>query len=181
MNINLPPINLYNIGPMKTLSKNTRSSVLVEADTIVNGARADEYGGPEDSFQKIASLWTAYLSSMNEQVNISAADVACMMILLKIARLANSPDHRDSWVDIAGYAACGAEVALRHEVSKEIPGAAKAWNNFNDGRNMTAQEWLDQQKEKQKLADELNKEISASHWGLQDSWKPLHAAIKQWK
>jgi hypothetical protein len=36
-----------------------------------------------------------------------------MLALLKIARLKNSPNHRDSWVDIAGYAACGAECALK--------------------------------------------------------------------
>jgi hypothetical protein len=128
---NMPPINLYNIGPSKLYTdfkydpnwkapefkfnkehmKTTRSSVLTEANRIVNGARADQYGGPENSFSKIASLWTAYLSSMDEEVNISPSDVACMMTLLKIARLYNSPDHQDSWVDVAGYAACGAEVA----------------------------------------------------------------------
>jgi hypothetical protein len=33
-----------------------------------------------------------------------------MMALLKVARLAHSPSHRDSWLDIAGYAACGHHV-----------------------------------------------------------------------
>jgi len=36
-------------------------------------------------------------------------DVALMMALLKIARLKGNPIHGDSWVDLAGYAACGAE------------------------------------------------------------------------
>jgi hypothetical protein len=31
---------------------------------------------------------------------------------LKLARLENQPDHMDSWVDLAGYAACGAEIAV---------------------------------------------------------------------
>ena len=35
--------------------------------------------------------------------------IANMMILLKVARLKSSPSHKDSWVDVAGYAACGAE------------------------------------------------------------------------
>ncbi|MFN7882545.1 MAG: DUF6378 domain-containing protein [bacterium] len=30
-----------------------------------------------------------------------------------MARLKNSPNHRDSWVDLAGYAACGAECGLK--------------------------------------------------------------------
>jgi hypothetical protein len=37
-------------------------------------------------------------------------DVAVPMILMKLARLANAPKHRDSWLDIAGYTACGADV-----------------------------------------------------------------------
>jgi hypothetical protein len=41
------------------------------------------------------------------------ADVAAMLALLKIARLQQSPNHRDSWVDLAGYAACGAECGLK--------------------------------------------------------------------
>jgi Domain of unknown function (DUF6378) len=31
---------------------------------------------------------------------------------LKLARLENQPDHMDSWVDLAGYAACDAEIAV---------------------------------------------------------------------
>ena len=31
--------------------------------------------------------------------------------VLKVARLMETPKHEDSWVDIAGYGACGAEVA----------------------------------------------------------------------
>jgi hypothetical protein len=34
-----------------------------------------------------------------------------MMILLKMARLQHRPDFYDSWLDIAGYAACGYDVA----------------------------------------------------------------------
>jgi len=33
-----------------------------------------------------------------------------MMVLLKMARLMQTPDHRDSYVDMAGYAATGARV-----------------------------------------------------------------------
>ena len=38
-------------------------------------------------------------------------DVAAMMALLKIARLMSNPEHVDSWIDGAGYLACGGEVA----------------------------------------------------------------------
>jgi hypothetical protein len=32
------------------------------------------------------------------------------MIAVKLARLKTSPDHIDSWVDLAGYAAIGGEL-----------------------------------------------------------------------
>ena len=38
------------------------------------------------------------------------------MILLKISRLAHSPGEMDHWVDIAGYAAIGAEIAGEEEI-----------------------------------------------------------------
>lgn len=84
----------------------TRESVLNSAKEIVLGGRDEEYGGPEDSFNTIANLWSAYRGE-----SYSAADVALMLAMLKIARLKNNPTHRDSWVDLAGYAACGGECA----------------------------------------------------------------------
>ena len=36
---------------------------------------------------------------------ITAKDVAAMMMLVKVARFANDPAHRDNLVDICGYAA----------------------------------------------------------------------------
>lgn len=82
---------------------NERKQLLKDAKKIVCGARSDQYGDVEDSFCNIARLWSAYLHE-----SINSRDVANMMILLKIARN-NQNIHRDNWVDIAGYAACGAE------------------------------------------------------------------------
>ena len=86
----------------------TRKRVLREAERCVCGKREQDYGTPEDSFQKIGTFWTAYL---NYNVKIDAEDVAAMMALLKIARISENPQHMDSWVDLAGYAACGGEIA----------------------------------------------------------------------
>lgn len=85
-----------------------RAEVLNEANSIVNGARATTYGGPEDSFKAIGQLWQAYAG-----VAFTPSDVAIMLALLKVARLKTSSNHRDSWVDLAGYAACGAECGLK--------------------------------------------------------------------
>lgn len=84
----------------------TREEVLDEAKRIVNGDRNKDYGEPEDAFDDIASLWSAYLER-----DLNGKDVAAMMILLKVARVKHG-DKDDNWVDIAGYAACGAETAV---------------------------------------------------------------------
>lgn len=86
----------------------TRKRVLSEAERCVCGQREQDYGTPEDSFQKIGTFWTAYL---NYAVKIDAEDVAAMMALLKIARISENPQHMDSWVDGCGYFACGGEIA----------------------------------------------------------------------
>lgn len=83
-----------------------RRETLETAVGIVCGERDEQYGNPEDNFATIAALWSVYLDQP-----ISSSEVAAMMVLLKLARLRGNPKHADSWVDIAGYAACGAEVA----------------------------------------------------------------------
>lgn len=93
-----------------------RSKLLDDASKLVNGARNQAYGNPSDNQRAIADLWRAYLSGVS---TLRDSDVAVLNILQKIARLQNSPDHEDSWVDIAGYAAVG------YEVSQEKGGSAE--------------------------------------------------------
>ncbi len=84
-----------------------REKMLDEAKGIVCGNRDKEYGKPENNFEYIAYMWNAYL---NGSSHIDADDVANMMILLKLARAKANPEHLDSFVDIAGYAACAYEI-----------------------------------------------------------------------
>ena len=83
----------------------TRTEVLEKAKECVCGQRDQEYGSPEDNFATIAQFWSAY-----KNVNFTANDVAIMMALLKIARIKTGTATDDSYVDLAGYAACGAEI-----------------------------------------------------------------------
>ena len=96
-----------------------RADVLDTAKCYVLKDRNETHGEPEDNFGRIAELWTAY-----KRVPFNAPDVAAMMALMKVARIAQSPSHRDSWIDLAGYAACGAGIALRATV-----GVAEALGN----------------------------------------------------
>ena len=83
---------------------NEDTSVLKEAQTIIYGDREKTYGHPSKNLKAIASMWNAYLKSVGDR-DLNAQDVCVMMVLLKGARLANDPSHRDSVVDICGYAA----------------------------------------------------------------------------
>lgn len=89
----------------------TRAEVLDKAKECVTGKREESYGSPEDNFAKIANLWSAYVGCFE----FSSVDVAMMMALLKIARIGTGTETDDSFVDIAGYAACGAEVKVPYE------------------------------------------------------------------
>lgn len=80
-------------------------TVLKEAHTIIYGDREKTYGHPSKNLKTIAKMWNAFLEARTGSAELNAKDVASMMILLKTARLANNPDHRDSVVDICGYAA----------------------------------------------------------------------------
>lgn len=92
-----------------------RKELLEEAAKITNGERQDHYGTPEDNFATIAQLWSLYIERVvtakkEKCMGLTSADVAAMMILLKVARVCSDPEHLDSWVDIAGYASCGGEI-----------------------------------------------------------------------
>lgn len=86
------------------MSVRTRESVLQEALQIVTNDRNQDYDTPERNFEVIAKLWEVYLG-----YPIYAKDVAVMNILQKVSRILTSPNKKDHWVDIAGYAACGYE------------------------------------------------------------------------
>lgn len=82
-----------------------RTEILEAARRCVCGDREQDYGSPEENFTRIASFWSAYLGT-----DIYPTDVAAMLALLKIARIASGHAKDDNWVDLAGYAACGGEL-----------------------------------------------------------------------
>ncbi len=88
----------------------TRPEILQKAEACVCGHREQEYGSPENNFQTIADLWRAY-----KGVDFTAVDVAMMMALLKIARIQSGTTTEDSFVDLAGYATCGGEIATNND------------------------------------------------------------------
>ena len=94
-----------------------RAAVLDEAKAIVTQDRCEQYGGPEDSFRVIGELWAAYLRGrgvLKPGEEIDPDMVANMMVLLKVARASTAIEpKRDNYIDMAGYAACAAELEER--------------------------------------------------------------------
>lgn len=93
---------------VETKTNISRADILEEAKRCVCGQREQDYGSPEDNFKTIANLWTTYKGT-----EFTAEDVAMMMALLKIARISTGTATRDSFVDLAGYAACGGEIKFK--------------------------------------------------------------------
>nr|DAI54396.1 MAG TPA: hypothetical protein [Caudoviricetes sp.] len=91
-----------------------RKEILEKAIKCVCGDRDQDYGNPESSFNAIADYWKVYLQhncvGELDEVSVTAKDVAIMMCLFKIARIDTGHGKEDNWVDLAGYAANGAEI-----------------------------------------------------------------------
>lgn len=82
-----------------------RTQCLKKACHDITGQREQDYGSPERNFSIIAELWSSYLG-----VEVTPLDVSMMMCLLKISRIKSGGGTGDSFADLAGYAACGAEI-----------------------------------------------------------------------
>ena len=78
--------------------------LLEHAAGVVTGRRRD-YGEPADLFERVAVCWSQVIGT-----NVTRAQVIVCLVDLKVARLSHDPRHLDSITDIAGYAACLAEV-----------------------------------------------------------------------
>ena len=83
----------------------TGELLLRQAATIVANRRA-VYGDPATSMDLVARRWSITLG-----LTVTPAQVTLCLIDLKLARLAHDPNHLDSMVDIAGYAAVLREVS----------------------------------------------------------------------
>ena len=81
-----------------------RAEILSSAAKIVTG-RDIQHGDVENSFPRIAQMWSAY-----KGVEFTPVDVTVMLILLKVARISSGHQNSDNFIDIAGYAACGGEL-----------------------------------------------------------------------
>jgi len=84
----------------KAVAESGEDSLLAKAMAITMGDRRKAYGDAKTNHETIARFWSVILG-----IEVTYQQVIQCMVAVKLARLNNSPDHADSWIDIAGYAA----------------------------------------------------------------------------
>lgn len=89
--------------------------ICAKAAELVSGDRDRQHGAKSENFQNIANMWNAYLHGTGAlamgTVGIRAHDVPNMMVLMKVARTLTGEFNPDDYIDMAGYAGCGGEIA----------------------------------------------------------------------
>lgn len=70
---------------------------------VVTADRRDIYGDPLDTYRRVSALRTVVDECPDPQLREIIG-----MVATKLVRLVQTPDHLDSWIDVAGYARTGA-------------------------------------------------------------------------
>ena len=86
-------------------------SILEEAISLISNDRHNDHGPADKSFERIAKFWSLILDTP-----VQPHQVAQCMIALKLSRINHTSVNDDNWIDIAGYAALGGEIAQHFEV-----------------------------------------------------------------
>ena len=82
-------------------------NILELAKELIGKDRQEDYGDKLTNHKNIAALWSIFLRK-----NITPHDVAMCMALVKVARLMHA-HKKDSYLDLAAYAAIAGEIEAR--------------------------------------------------------------------
>ena len=83
--------------------------ILKESKKLIGGNRHKDYGDKLTNHTNIAALWSIFLRK-----EVTPHDVAVCMALVKVARLMHQ-HKKDSYVDMAAYAAIAGEIEARSD------------------------------------------------------------------
>ena len=158
-----------------------KTHLAIEATRITSGSRRGAYGKPENNFGRIATMWAAWfkirgisLQRENEHMQwkdyeLSAGDISPLMRLMKEARLAETPDHYDSHVDLFGYTQTGAEVVGVQRPVKDDTTALQATINDLQRANAGLEAELRAMRLRQSTAASLDQVLASSRAAHQAS------------
>ncbi len=102
-----------------------RALLLDEAKHLIMGDRNAQYGPPTQDFERTSDILNAMGYRGPGGRPIQMHDIALMVMAVKMSRLVWTPGKRDSWVDFAGYAACGWECVVEQEARDKAAAARK--------------------------------------------------------
>lgn len=94
-----------------TADLGTATGIAARASELVGGDRDRQHGAKVDNFQRIATVWDAWLKVRKDPAApLGPHDVAIMMSFLKAARTQSGAFNSDDAIDHCGYAACAGEI-----------------------------------------------------------------------
>lgn len=99
-----------------------KENVAQEAARLVFGDRSKTYSNPLSDFGRTKGIVNALFKHKLKE-DLTEEDIALFMIGVKLSRLVNKPDHRDSLVDIVGYGLC---FEWLEQLRKELKDASPA-------------------------------------------------------
>ena len=90
----------------------TKEEILKKAKELITGDRNDTHGDAYRNHAEIAEFWNIFLDKkLKPMANITAEDVALMMVLMKISRNSQGKkSNLDNFIDMCGYAAIAGEI-----------------------------------------------------------------------
>lgn len=108
-------VPLYPNDPDNPNKETPRQDVLREAEHLVSADRNQAYGEPTDNFATIAEMATSrFRHLLRPGARFVGSDIGDFQIITKLARNVTMK-KRDSYTDMAGYAACGYECTLNED------------------------------------------------------------------
>lgn len=99
---------------MSTPKYHKDQSVTAEANKLVYADRGEAYGHPLSDYEATAKIWSGILSQP-----VTPYQAALCMAGVKLSRASRNVGHRDSLVDLAGYAEVANEVHLAEKDQKQ--------------------------------------------------------------
>jgi Domain of unknown function (DUF6378) len=93
------------------------SDIAAKASSLVGGDREKTHGHKRTNFDNIARVWNAWFA-VRANTELTGADVAKLMALLKIARMESGELNPDDAIDACGYAAIAGELSAPIETRR---------------------------------------------------------------